>query len=286
MSFTDYHPIVLFLFFFTVISCTMLILHPVYLVISLVAAFLLLFFYNKKSVKKFSFFYIVLFLTTFLINPIINPTGEHVILQIGTRPITLEATLYGMAIASLIISALLWFSSYHYILTSDKLLFLFAKVMPSFALVIVITMRLIPQFHQQIQKIHLAQKALGMDYQVGNLKHRMTSITKILSTLITWALENAVETADAMKARGYGTGKSTQFTIYTFKKKDKTLLCCLLFLIVLQVYASIKGYTQYSYYPSLDFLQFNGMAYFFYVSYALLCTLPIWIEIRELLKWH
>ena len=42
--------------------------------------------------------------------------------------------------------------------------------------------------------------------------------------MITWALENAIETADSMKSRGYGLKGRTAFSIYRFDERDKYTL--------------------------------------------------------------
>ena len=38
----------------------------------------------------------------------------------------------------------------------------------------------------------------------GSLLQRLKNAITILSIMVTWALENAIETADSMKSRGYG----------------------------------------------------------------------------------
>lgn len=55
----------------------------------------------------------------------------------------------------------------------------------------------------------------------------------MLSILVTWALENAIETSDSMRSRGYGLKGRTAFSIYKFTKKDKGLLAVMaaLFLV-------------------------------------------------------
>lgn len=48
---------------------------------------------------------------------------------------------------------------------------------------------------------------------------------KIMSILVTWALENAIDTADSMKDRGYGLPGRTAFSIYRFDRRDKERCC-------------------------------------------------------------
>ena len=44
----------------------------------------------------------------------------------------------------------------------------------------------------------------------------------------TWSLENAIETADSMKSRGYGLPGRTAFSIFRFDRRDKLALPVLL----------------------------------------------------------
>ncbi len=42
--------------------------------------------------------------------------------------------------------------------------------------------------------------------------------------MVTWSFENAVETADSMKSRGYGLPGRTAFSLYRFSRRDRLLL--------------------------------------------------------------
>ena len=55
------------------------------------------------------------------------------------------------------------------------------------------------------------------------LSDRLRHGLNMLSILVTWALENAIETSDSMRSRGYGLHGRTAFSIYRFTKRD----CCL-----------------------------------------------------------
>ena len=57
----------------------------------------------------------------------------------------------------------------------------------------------------------------------------MRNAVKILSIMITWSLENAIETADSMKSRGHGLKGRTSYSLYKFDKRDAIMLCAILF---------------------------------------------------------
>lgn len=286
MAFSELHPFVLFVFFVCVIGSTMLLLNPVFLCISLITAIYLAMLYNRENRKKSLFFYSFIFLTTVLINPLLTTAGETTIYEIGERPITLEALLYGIAIAIMLVAALNWFSCYNKFMTSDKFTYLFGKILPTFALTIVITLRLVPTFQQQLTKISLAQKAIGMDYTVGTIRERLQRIVRILSILLTGALENAMETAASMKARGYGLPNKSSFSIFMLTRQDKQLLCVFLLLIGIMLIGVLSGDLRFSYYPRIEKLEMTRLSAMSYVSFFLLCSCPILIEVKEKLKWR
>ncbi len=73
-----------------------------------------------------------------------------------------------------------------------------------------------------------AQKCIGRDASNGGVFTRARNGLTILSILVTWALENAIETADSMRSRGYGLRGRTAFSIYRFDRRDRAALVFLL----------------------------------------------------------
>ncbi len=63
------------------------------------------------------------------------------------------------------------------------------------------------------------KKSMGRDVSEGSLFNRIRAGFNMLSILVTWALENAIETSDSMRSRGYGLKGRTAFSIYKFTKK-------------------------------------------------------------------
>ena len=285
-AFETYHPTVLFTYFASVIGFSIFYMHPIFLAISLFSAVLLNRILNKPSYKMSLVVYLPLFLVTTLANPIFSHNGSIVLFYVNYNPITLEAMLYGAALATMILSVILWFASYNSVMTSDKFLYLFGKLSPALALIISMSLRLVPLFKKQLSIISLTQKTIGMDYSSGSLWHRMKCSVQIVSILITWSLENAIETADSMKARGYGLKNRSAFSLFIFTKRDGVLLAILFTLLVINFYGSVLGYSTYYYYPTFSELTINKTTCFFYGSYAFLLCIPIIIELREEIKWR
>lgn len=285
-SLHNYHPIVLMLYFIAVIGLTMFYMHPILLFVSLVGAISLSLLIQRQDFFMVLKWGVPFMLVAALINPFITHDGQLIILYVNEQPITIEAIAYGFAMSVMLLSVMFWFGCLNKLMTSDKFLFLFTKISPAFALLLTITLRLIPLFFHQIRQITQAQKMIGMDISSGTISHRMKAATRILSSLISWALEQAIETADSMKARGYGLENRSTFSLFTFERSDACMLVIIGLLFGGQIGSSYLGWNDFSYYPTFSAITFDFPSFFVFASYTLLIALPIFIELQEVLKWH
>lgn len=285
-AFDTFHPVVLFSYFAAAISLTMFFVHPVYLCITLFLAVALNFSFKRGSFLKEWRLYVPLFLLMAIINPLISHNGELVLFYLNGNAVTVEAIVYGVAIAMMLVAVMLWFSCYNEVMTSDKFLYLFSKISPALALTISISMRLVPRFTHQLTQIANAQKTIGMDYRTGSLAHRIKCIARILSVLITWALDNAIDTADSMKARGYGIGQRSTFSIFVMEGRDVRMFLVIGLLVAVNISAVVYGTTTFYFYPTFSSIQVDVLSISFYCSYFVLLAMPLAVEVRESLKWR
>ncbi|AHN21830.1 energy-coupling factor transporter transmembrane protein EcfT [Lysinibacillus sphaericus] len=285
-TFETFHPIVLFSFFVATIGLSMIFMHPIYLTITIFSAISLNIALRRQLFFKDWKLYVPLFFLMAIINPMISHNGQLVLLYVNGNAITVEAILYGIAIATMIVAIMLWFSCYNVMMTSDKFIYLFGKVSPSLSLTLSISLRLVPRFRHQLTQIVQAQKVIGMDFTTGSLWHRIKCTVQILSILITWALDNAIDTADSMKARGYGVKKRTAFSIFIFERRDGFVLAMIILLFFSNLVASFIGTTTYYFYPTFGAVKWDIASILFYISYVILLSIPLVFEIWGALKWR
>ena len=203
--FAKYHPLVNFLYFALVIGFSMVLIHPLAQGISLVCACL---YAVQTEGKKAVFFTLkwclpIMLLTAFM-NPAFSHEGITILLYFPTgNPLTLESILYGLSSGVLLATIMLWFANFSRVITSDKFIYLFGRMIPAMSLVLSMTLRFIPKFKAQMDLVVDAQKSIGRDISQGSLWQRTKIAITVLSIMVTWSLENAIETADSMKSRGY-----------------------------------------------------------------------------------
>lgn len=287
-NFATYHPIINFLYFVLVIGCSMFMMHPVFLCLSLLGGMGYYVYLKKwKALKTALWLMLPVFLISAAINPLFNHEGATILMYLRTgNPLTLESILYGLATGVMLVSVLNWFSCYQVVMTSDKFIYLFGKAIPAMSLILAMVFRFVPKFNTQIAKVSDAQKCIGRDVTNGSVPARARHGMKILSVMTTWALENSVETADSMKSRGYGLRGRTNFSIYRFDTRDKMMLAMMLAMGAVLVGGVLTKEVRFLYYPVMTMNETTAFAVILYIIYGVLCLFPIIMNLTEDIKWH
>ena len=286
--FSRYHPLVNFLYFALVLAFSMVFMHPVCLAVSLLCAITYSVYLNRKRAVNFNLKYMLpLLVLTAVINPLFNHGGATILGYFRNgNPLTLESIIYGIAAAVMLVTVISWFSCLNVIITSDKLVYLFGRLIPAMSLILAMSLRFVPRFKAQAKVISNAQRCIGRDISAGNIITRARNGIKILSILVTWALENAIDTADSMRSRGYGIPGRTAFSIYRFDKRDIFMLAFLLVCGVYIIAGAMLGGLSYRYFPMAAEVAPGTFAYSLFAVYFALCIAPAAISVREDQKWR
>lgn len=286
-EFKTYHPIVNLVYFALVIGFSCFFMHPVCLGISLVCAFAYSAMQKGGSLAKRSLIYILPMLGIMaLLNPVFNHKGATILGYLPSgNPLTMESIIYGFAAAVMLISIVCWFSCFSEVMTSDKIVYLFGRVLPSVSLVFSMTLRFVPKFTAQLKAIVNMQKCLGRDMTGGSIVKRAKCGLSALSAATTWALENAVDTADSMKSRGYGLSGRTAFSIFRFDSRDKALFIAVMLLGIYVLFGSLNGVVHFSYFPYLSGAEPSLYGLSVFAAYTALCLCPVIIELWEVRRW-
>jgi len=287
-SFMTYHPVVNFLYFAAVLGFSMFLMQPICLMISLISALCYSVYLNGWKAVFFNLkFMLPLLIVAALVNPAFNHEGGTILAYLRDgNPLTLESIVYGIGAAVMIISVITWFACYNVVMTSDKFIYLFGRIIPALSLIISMALRFVPRFKAQLKVIANAQKSVGRDVANGSILARAKTGMKILSIMVTWALENAIETGDSMKSRGYGLPGRTAFSIYWFDKRDRMVLLFILLNIVFIFVGLFTKGLYFRYFPTLKGDLINIYTMSLYISYGVLCNTPLMLNIREDMKWN
>lgn len=284
-SFSEYNPIAVTVWFFSVTGIAMFSSYPLIMVMSLLGGAVFFTVRNGFSRGREHIFFWVLFLILALANPLISHNGKTVLFVMNHNPVTLEAALYGLNSAAMIVGVLYWFRSFTQIMTSEKLLYVTGALSPKLSLILSMALRFVPLFSRQSAKINSAQKAMGL-YKDDNIIDDIKGKSRVFSILVTWALENGIITADSMEARGFGTHRRTQLRRYGFRAADIALLITSLTLLGITAAAVGSGSLDFTFYPSVSTAVPDKLGKAGLIAYGALIMLPIIIETEVSLRWR
>ena len=284
-AFSKMHPVTNLIFFAAVIAFSMFLMHPVCLMLTLICAVVYAVYLSGKKAVLFGLrFLLPTALFLIIINPLLNHRGVTIIEYLPwDNPLTLESIIYGFAAAMVICSAAMWFHSLNRVLTSDKLIFLFGRIAPALGMVLSMALRFIPRFAEQFRQTRLAQKQFSAEKT--SLKGRVKSAAAVFSTVISSSMENAIDTSESMKSRGYGLKGRTSYKRFRFTRDDALAVAVMLADIAALITMLVFGKLEFKYFPSIKGNIWDIYAVLFYILYLMLLLTPILISGKEGYKW-
>lgn len=277
-AFSDCHPAVEFVFFTFVIGITSIVTHPLISLISLITGML----YSKSiSPNNFSLAALIPIMAfTALINPLFSHEGATILAYFPSgNPLTLESIICGLSSALTLSAVVCWFSAFSRVMTSDKFVWLFGRILPMLGLLLSMTLRFVPRFIADIKAASEADSLLKNkdDSRLGKLR----SAVNVFSGCINRALDSSMSTAESMKSRGFGLPGRTSYTNYRLDRRDKILLIWLGLSGMFVLSGYFCGGIYWRSYPTVKFSEFGSFTAAFMLVFALLALTPTLTGISE-----
>ncbi len=314
-AFDLFHPFIAFAYFVFLLVMDMAAMQPIYLLISFCAALV----YNVILRGIRSVLHTLIWLVPFialiaLVNFALSAVGTTEIARIGSHAFYLESLVYGTSMGLMLASVILTFSNAAQVLTSDKIMALLGNVIPTISLMTCMVARLVPQFVRQGESIGSLRRACtaaeGVQSFQGSAvqtehdayntqtarrerkaqtkqRARRNSSLRIwareISVLMGWSMENSIDTADSMRARGWGSHKHrTTYMRYHFRLSDGVALAFLAVLMTSCAIAAFTACSQFEFYPQMGVFA----PWWSYIAYMLFAVLPLVAEGLEWLRWR
>lgn len=282
-AFALYHPAVAFCFLAGAIVCSMAVTHPVYAVMSVVGAFACSVVTRGFAPTVRALAWIVpLWAIVACANPLFSASGSTELFRIGVRAVYLESLVYGMCVGGMLVSVFYWFMSYAECMSSDRTMALFGNIAPVITLMVSQVLRLSSQFivrGRAIADVQDAVSAAAPRTRREQAKGRL----RIVSVLMGWGMEDGIDRSDAMRSRGYGCpGRRTTYKRYRVRRSDAALLAAIGGLAALNLALELVAGSQFAFYPTLS----TPVLWWGYAAYALFLAIPVFIHIREWLRWR
>ena len=283
------HPAVAFFYILSVLIITMVTLNPYLLAIScLTSTFIIVYMNGLSQLRQNMLLDIPVATFTVGIQPIFTGSGRTPLFYVNDSAVCLENYIYGLVIAVLLITVFNWCSVMRIFIDSEKCMYLVGRLSPTLAMMITMILRFIPLMKQRYRIIHEGQVGMGRynNNPKDNKRHKgkfnlMDMIEKIrhrikeISILISWSLENSIETSNSMESRGYGIKGRTCYHRYILKKSDILQLVFItgsfIYVMLPIIFKQFKAYyLPMIYIDRLSLWQITAM-----VIYILLTVFPV-----------
>lgn len=283
-GFARLHPLVDLTFFVLVLAFAMFLSHPAVQLAGLVCAALFALRCTGRGFGRRMAMLLPLMLLAAVVNPLVSHQGVTVLFRFPSgNACTLESVLYGISAAVRLGTAVLWFMGWNAVMTSDKFVYLFGRILPSLSLTLSMGLRFVPRLLRRTREVAQAQK-LAQPAERGWLAG-IRRAGRVVSIVVTWALENALDTADSMKSRGYGLPKRTAFSLFRFTLRDGICLGILAALGGAVLAGSLTGGLKWWYYPAPGGAA-GAQAALWTAAFVLLAAFPLIFDAKEAIQWR
>ncbi|WP_150265272.1 energy-coupling factor transporter transmembrane component T [Paenibacillus tepidiphilus] len=280
------HPAVALLYYAGLLLFALLQLHPLFLLTEIFGIVLLTVLQGQVRLLRGVLWFLPVALSVALLNPLFSHRGTHILFYVWDRQITLEAVLYGLVTMTMLLTVFVLFISYNYNITADKFMHLFAGAAPKTALLTWMAIRFVPLFQRRLREITRIQRVRGIDTGQGGLRKRMKDGMILLKVLVSWSLEEALQTADSMKARGYGVHKRSSYGGYRMDRLDKLVLLWLAACACIPLAGWLAGHGVPEIYPRLKPMEWGWEEGWMYAGLCLFVLTPPALEGKEKWLWR
>lgn len=280
-AFEASHAIVPATCFAVTIAFTMLAVQPVLVAISLAAALLFsaLVRGGRATLSGLRWQLPMLALVC-LANPLFSASGSTLLTKIGPMAIYLESLAYGACMGAVLVAMVLWFEGAAAVLSQDRLLSLGRGRAASVSLVVSMASQLTPQL---LRRSRTVSGALAACTAAGPRPSGKGALVRTTTQLMSWALEDSLERADAMRARGWESGLArTSYRPDRVAARDVACVAALLAAAALVALLAWVACSQWRFYPTMPTL----VAWWGYVPYAVLMLVPSAAAVAERLRWR
>ncbi|MBR5280789.1 MAG: hypothetical protein IKU26_07490 [Clostridia bacterium] len=285
-DFERIHAGVLFLYFTGILILCGFCYHPLVQILALVGGLgycgcILV----PKDLGKMLLFYTLPAVFVALTNPFFSKEGNTVLFYLNQSPFTKEAFLYGVSMGLSLLCILVWFRVFNTVMTTDRLLYLFGGFFPKTSMLLTVTLRTVPRLRRRVRETREIQQAMGIYKGDQGYVSRLKAEMAVLQGVFASAMEDAIETGDSMRGRGYGNPGRTRLRKNRFDFVQGCILVGLLFVWGVVFAALAAGGIAMQFYPEIQCTWTGVPTICFIISFGFLCFLPIGAELYERIRW-
>lgn len=252
------HPGVVIFYLGVLFALALLYSHPFYLLGVLIISVLLVI--SAEITEKWEIYLTIglwMALLVLIVNPLVYHSGKTILWHgpvlpvLGKMDICLEALCYGAVMGIRLLAVLTVFCLYTAVVHPDKFLNFFSRFAYKSALVVALATRMLPAVARDLANARDVQQLRGVNFAVGNIKDRVKKYSWLLNIVLLSSLEGALQIAEAMEARAFGSSSRSCYRSHLTRPRDLLCLASGFLGLFLAFWAKAQGYGDFVYYPLL-----------------------------------
>ncbi|MBE0479966.1 MAG: energy-coupling factor transporter transmembrane protein EcfT [Dehalococcoidia bacterium] len=234
------------------------------------------------SYMKFAVF---LCLAIVVINALVSHHGAHILAEapfsipvLGTPVITLEAVLFGLAMAVKLLAIISAFAILTLTLSPDDMMLAMVKLRLPYRSVLVtaLSTRFLPALINDAARIADVQRTRGVEAGKGWLHRRVKARMSVVIPLLSNSLDRAVQIAEAMESRAFGNGtKRTFYRNIPVSRVDLVSMAAAGAVSVLGIVFMLYRHGDYQFYPSPGGLPMSAATWAMLAGLVLIVASPV-----------
>ena len=191
-----------------------------------------------------------------LINPLVVSDGNTIIFSgpessVLDLEVTAEEIAAGLSAGLRVFAVALLLGAVLAHVDPDRLLARAARLTPRSAMTLALAARLLPALERDARAIGETARLRGLDLSEGSRLGRARRAAPLMLPLLGSGLERGLDIAEAMAARGYGSGRRTHLAERRLDAAERTTLALAAGLAALALAAALLGLGGYRFYPTL-----------------------------------
>jgi energy-coupling factor transport system permease protein len=222
-----------------------------------------------------------------VVNALVSHQGNHILAAapftlpvIGRPVVTMEALAFGAVMALKLLGIISAFIFINLTVHPDDIMSVMLKLRFPYKSVLVTSMstRFIPCLVEDVQRITDAYRTRGVLLDTGNWVKRLKKRAGIIVPLLSNSLDRAVQVAEAMEARAFGTGEKRVFyKDVKLSPIDLVTLTAAAVPLTTGCILRVMKYGSYQFYPNLEKIapHLFGLVLVFMLLLILIAIIPL-----------
>jgi len=264
------NPLCKFAWVGAIVILSLIFEDPVYLLLMFLSTLPIVFLADiKREYLKFMKFTVSLCFLIIFLNVLFSGEGKHVIYQTpfifplsGYLRITLEAILFGVGMSLRLINIVSSFTIFSLTLHPDDFMLVMLKLRFPYKSVLVASLsaRFVPTLINDAKTIGDAFRSRGLEFDRGGFLRRIKSSVPLLVALLSNSLDRAVQVAEAMESKAFGSeNKRTFYREIKMSRVDSLVLALCFLPLIFGVFVRLLGYGSFQYYPTFQALTLTSL---------------------------